>query len=96
MWREMEVDYWIDVAFKNSDCSVHIIQRPCRNPAIRGRISVFEKQTVVAQAFQPAGSGDFPAARLGHGTGMSREPADRNVCATKTEMRPQLLLLCRG
>jgi len=56
-----------------------------------GRISVFEKQTVVAQAFQPAGSGDFPVARLGHGTGMSREPADRNVCATKTEMRPWVL-----
>ncbi len=37
----------------------------------------------VAQAFQPAGSGGFPAAsHPPHETGMSREPADRNVCAT--------------
>jgi len=35
----------------------------------------------VAQAFQPAGSGDFPVARK-HGTGKSREPADLEVCAT--------------
>jgi hypothetical protein len=39
----------------------------------------------VAQAFQPAGSGDFPVASfvlMKHGTRMSREPADKNVCAT--------------
>ncbi len=39
----------------------------------------------VAQAFQPAGSGDFPVASfLEHGTGMSRELADRNVRATSS------------
>ena len=41
----------------------------------------------VAQAFQPADSGDFPVASLKsckHGTGKSREPADRNVCATSS------------
>jgi len=39
----------------------------------------------VAQAFQPAGSGDFPVASfvpMKHGTRMSRKPADKNVCAT--------------
>jgi hypothetical protein len=39
----------------------------------------------VAQAFQPAGSGDFPVAtsvRMEYGTGMSLKPADKNVCAT--------------
>ena len=39
----------------------------------------------VAQAFQPAGAGDFPVARCQsweRGTGMSRAPADKNVCAT--------------
>jgi len=39
----------------------------------------------VAQAFQPAGSGDFPVASLKNlelATGKSPEPADKNVCAT--------------
>src|SRR5579862_1457836 len=43
----------------------------------------------VAQAFQPASPGDFPVASigkespvLGHETGMSRQPTDKNVCAT--------------
>ena len=39
----------------------------------------------VAQAFQPAGSRDFPVPCSGFsklGTGKSPEPADRNVCAT--------------
>jgi hypothetical protein len=37
----------------------------------------------VGQAFQPAGSGDFPVAgKWGHGTGMSRSPAGKNVGAT--------------
>ena len=36
----------------------------------------------VAQAFQPAGAGDFLVASSKHGTGKSREPADKNVCAT--------------
>ncbi|MGA2281906.1 MAG: hypothetical protein ABSG80_16570 [Verrucomicrobiota bacterium] len=42
-------------------------------------------QFYVAQAFQPAGSGDFPVASfvlINHGTRMSRKPADKNVCAT--------------
>jgi len=45
----------------------------------------------VAQAFQPAGAGDFPVAGFKnwkHGTGKSREPADRNVCATPLVLRP--------
>src|SRR5262245_37676928 len=47
--------------------------------------------TDVAQAFQPAGSGDFPvASRSKHGTGMSGEPADRNVCDTPPWTRKQL------
>jgi release factor glutamine methyltransferase len=36
----------------------------------------------VAQAFQPAGSGDFPVASFEHRAGKPGEPADRNVCAT--------------
>jgi hypothetical protein len=39
----------------------------------------------MAQAFEPAGSGDFPVASFRpnkHETGMSRQPADKNVCAT--------------
>ena len=44
--------------------------------------------TSVAQAFQPAGSGDFlVASPLAHGTGKSREPADRNVRATTAPAR---------
>ena len=34
----------------------------------------------VEQAFQPAGAGDFPVARLG--TGKFPEPADKNACST--------------
>ena len=46
----------------------------------------------VAQAFQPAGSGDFPVAsfvRMKHGTRMSRKPADKNVCATSKLEPPE-------
>ena len=47
----------------------------------------------VAQAFQPAGSGDFPVASpLEHGTGKSREPADRNVRATTASARTPKLV----
>ena len=49
-------------------------------------------KTLVAQAFEPAGFGDFPVARS-HGTGMSRESADRNVCAT-TALRLEVVLRC--
>ena len=35
---------------------------------------------IVAQAFQPAGSGDFPVAPTG--TGKFRQPADQKVCPT--------------
>jgi hypothetical protein len=44
----------------------------------------------VAQAFLPAGFGDFPVAtfmRMKRGTGKSRRPADKNVCAT-SKMKP--------
>ena len=40
---------------------------------------------LVAQAFQPAGLGDFPVARHHkHGTGKSREPAGWKACATSS------------
>jgi 23S rRNA (cytosine1962-C5)-methyltransferase len=40
----------------------------------------FQMPTDAGQAFQPAGSGDFPVAKPG--TGKFREPADKNVCST--------------
>ncbi len=40
----------------------------------------FQAPSTVGQAFQPAGSGDFPVAKPG--TGKFREPADKNVCST--------------
>ena len=53
--------------------------------ALRTALFNFENQNFqapanVGQAFQPAGSGDFPVAKLG--TGKFREPADKNVCST--------------
>jgi 23S rRNA (cytosine1962-C5)-methyltransferase len=53
--------------------------------ALRAALFSFEKQNFqarsnVGQAFQPAGTGDFPVAKLG--TGKFREPADKNVCPT--------------
>ncbi|MGD0209305.1 MAG: pseudouridine synthase [Verrucomicrobiota bacterium] len=53
--------------------------------ALRAALFSFENQNFqatsnVGQAFQPAGSGDFPVAKLG--TGKFREPADKNVCST--------------
>jgi hypothetical protein len=52
----------------------------------------------LAQAFQPAGSGDFPAAsfvRMKHGTRMSRKPADKNVCAT-SKLEPPWVLTAKS
>ncbi|MGA2281039.1 MAG: pseudouridine synthase [Verrucomicrobiota bacterium] len=53
--------------------------------ALRAALFSFENQNFqapsnVGQAFQPAGSGDFPVAKPG--TGKFREPADKNVCST--------------
>ena len=57
----------------------------------RGHSSVSSDE--IAQAFEPAGSGDFPDTRFAaprRGTGVSHEPANKNdVCAT-WKMRPLL------
>jgi hypothetical protein len=48
---------------------------------------------VVAQAFQPAGSGDFPVASSRipeHGTRKSREPAGWKACVTVLPPAPVL------
>jgi hypothetical protein len=41
----------------------------------------------VAQTFLSAGLGDFPVPKVieEHGAGKHREPADKNVCATKAK-----------
>ena len=52
--------------------------------------------SAVGQAFQPAGSPDFPVRCSERATGKSPEPADKNVCPTFEGVIPDFLCLAKG
>jgi DUF1680 family protein len=75
----------------NGRVRIKILSAPEKEFALKLRIPGWAKDAKVdlnhrpvsvGQAFQPAGSGDFPVARSEHRTGKSGEPADKNVCPT--------------
>jgi hypothetical protein len=55
------------------------------------KISGAKTSGSVGQAFQPAGSPDFPVRGAERATGKSLAPADRNVCPTP-RLKPSALL----
>jgi len=61
-----------------------------------GRLGTLTACSVVGQAFQPAGSPDFPVRCSEQATGKSPEPADKNVCPTSEGVTPDFLCLAKG
>ena len=65
-----------------------------------GRLGALTACSVVGQAFQPAGSPDFPVRCSERATGKSPEPADKNVCPTSKQafegVTPDFLCLAKG
>jgi hypothetical protein len=75
----------------NGRIRINILSAPGKEFALKLRIPGWAKEAkvrvnhrpvTVGQAFQPAGSGDFPVARSQHRTGKSGALADKNVCPT--------------
>jgi adenosylmethionine-8-amino-7-oxononanoate aminotransferase len=61
-----------------------------------GRLGALTACSVVGQAFQPAGSPDFPVRCSERATGKSPKPSDKNVCPTSEGVVPDFLCLAKG